>query len=114
MEDLYIYIPLAPLIGSIVAGLAGRWIGRAGAHWVTILGVAVAFALSLLALKHHEQDGKTQAQGENAQDQIDSQQKSKGHTQQRRVCQGSTEIDHPAPDDETADGTGRKRHTGSA
>ncbi len=39
-------IALAPLLGAIVAGLFGRQIGRAGAHWVTILGVAVSCALS--------------------------------------------------------------------
>jgi len=51
MEQVYLAIVLAPLIGAIVAGLGSRVIGRAGAHWVTILGVAVSFALSLLVLK---------------------------------------------------------------
>jgi len=51
MEQIYLAIPLAPLFGAIVAGLFGRQIGRAGAHWVTILGVAVAFLLSLVVLK---------------------------------------------------------------
>ncbi len=41
-------IPLAPLVGAIVAGLFGRQVGRAGAHGVTILGVAVAFVLSCI------------------------------------------------------------------
>ena len=40
MENVYIAIVLAPLIAAAVAGLFGRRIGRAGAHWVTILGVA--------------------------------------------------------------------------
>ena len=39
-------IVLAPLLGSIVAGLFGRQVGRAGAHTVTILGVATSCALS--------------------------------------------------------------------
>lgn len=39
-------IPLLPLIGSIIAGLFGRQIGRSAAHWVTILAVAGAFGLS--------------------------------------------------------------------
>ena len=43
-------IALAPLLGAIVAGLFGRQIGRAGAHWVTILGVAVSCALSCQVL----------------------------------------------------------------
>jgi NADH-quinone oxidoreductase subunit L len=48
MEAIYLAIPLAPLFGAIVAGLFGKKIGRAGAHWVTTLGVAVAFLLSLV------------------------------------------------------------------
>lgn len=40
-------IVLAPLFGAIAAGLFGKRIGRAGAHWVTILGVAISFLLSL-------------------------------------------------------------------
>ena len=39
-------VVLLPLIGSILAGLFGRQIGRAGAHTVTILGVAGSCALS--------------------------------------------------------------------
>ena len=39
-------IVLAPLLGAIVAGLFGRQVGRAGAHTVTILGVAVSCVLS--------------------------------------------------------------------
>jgi len=51
MENIYLAIPLAPLLGAIIAGLFGRQIGRAGAHTVTILGVGIAFVLSLLVLK---------------------------------------------------------------
>ncbi|HCO44161.1 NADH-quinone oxidoreductase subunit L [Immundisolibacter sp.] len=40
---------LAPLVGAVAAGLGGRLIGRTGAHVVTILGVAVSFALSCYA-----------------------------------------------------------------
>ena len=43
-------IVLAPLFGSLVAGLFGRQVGRAGAHWVTIIGVAVSCALSCWVL----------------------------------------------------------------
>ena len=45
-KSVLLAIVLAPLLGSIVAGLFGRQIGRAGAHWITILGVAVSCALS--------------------------------------------------------------------
>src|SRR5262244_2663334 len=44
--QLALIVPLAPLAGAIVAGLGGRAVGRAGAHWVTILGVAASFAVS--------------------------------------------------------------------
>ena len=44
--QLYLLVPLAPLAGAIVAGLGGRGIGRSGAHWVTIAGVAVSFVAS--------------------------------------------------------------------
>ncbi|MBN1237484.1 MAG: NADH-quinone oxidoreductase subunit L [Gammaproteobacteria bacterium] len=50
MESVYLTIVLAPLAAAIVAGLAGSRIGRAGAHWVTIIGVAISFALSLYVL----------------------------------------------------------------
>jgi NADH-quinone oxidoreductase subunit L len=50
-------IVLAPLVASIAAGLFGRRIGRAGAHSVTILGVAIAFGLSLYVLKGFVFDG---------------------------------------------------------
>ncbi len=57
MESVYLAIPLASLFGAIVAGLFGKQIGRAGAHWVTILGVAVSFVLSLVVLKDVVMDG---------------------------------------------------------
>ncbi len=50
MESILLAIVLAPLTGSIVAGLFRNQIGRAGAHTVTILGVAVSCALSLYVL----------------------------------------------------------------
>jgi NADH-quinone oxidoreductase subunit L len=43
-------IVLAPLAAAIVAGLCGRWVGRTGAHTLTILGVATSFALSSAVL----------------------------------------------------------------
>ncbi len=51
MEQTLVVIVLAPLVAAIIAGLAGRVIGRAGAHTVTIAGVAVSFALSAWVLK---------------------------------------------------------------
>ena len=48
MKTLYLLVPLAPLAGAVIAGLFGRAIGRVGAHTVTILGVAIAFAASIV------------------------------------------------------------------
>jgi NADH-quinone oxidoreductase subunit L len=59
MEAIYTAIPLAPLFGAIVAGLFGKKIGRAGAHWVTILGVAVAFLLSVVVANDVMFNGNT-------------------------------------------------------
>jgi len=49
-KSLLIAVVLAPLVGSIVAGLFGRQVGRKGAQLVTILGVAVSCALSCWTL----------------------------------------------------------------
>ena len=50
-------VPLAPLVGSIAAGLFGKAIGRRGAHVLTILGVLVAFIVSAMTLKAVAMDG---------------------------------------------------------
>ncbi len=44
-------IVLAPLFAAITSGLFGKKIGRKGAHWVTILGIALSFLLSCAVLK---------------------------------------------------------------
>jgi len=46
MKTLYLLVPLAPLAGAILAGLCGRALGRAGAHWATILSVLASFLAS--------------------------------------------------------------------
>jgi NADH-quinone oxidoreductase subunit L len=50
-------IPLLPLAAAILAGLAGRIIGRAGSATVTILAVAASCYLSLQVLKQMLWDG---------------------------------------------------------
>ena len=50
MYAYYLTIVLAPLAAAIIAGLAGKQIGRAGAHWVTIIGVGVSCLLSFHVL----------------------------------------------------------------
>jgi len=50
MKTLLVLIPLLPLAAAVVAGLLRNQVGRAGSHWVTILGVAVSFFLSAYVL----------------------------------------------------------------
>jgi NADH-quinone oxidoreductase subunit L len=45
-KTLLIWIPLAPLLAALVAGLFGRIIGRSASHWVTIFGVLASFGMS--------------------------------------------------------------------
>jgi NADH-quinone oxidoreductase subunit L len=56
-QTVLLVIALAPLVGAVVAGLFRNQVGRAGAHWVTILGVAVSFALSAYVMKLLVVDG---------------------------------------------------------
>jgi len=50
MKTAYLLAAFAPLAGALLAGLFGRTIGRAGAHTVTIAGVAIAFFASMWTL----------------------------------------------------------------
>src|SRR5258706_3048439 len=50
MQQLYLLVPLAPLVGALLAGLLANTIGRAGSHTVTILGVLVATLASYVVL----------------------------------------------------------------
>jgi NADH-quinone oxidoreductase subunit L len=50
MQSIYLTIVLAPLLASIIAGLAGKAIGRVGAQSITIFGVGVSCALSFYVL----------------------------------------------------------------
>jgi len=49
-QGLLLTVPLAPLAGALIAGLAGRWVGKRGAHTFTILGVLIAFICSAVVL----------------------------------------------------------------
>jgi NADH-quinone oxidoreductase subunit L len=51
MKSLYLLVPLAPLVGAIIAGLFCRIIPRWLAHTATIAGVAVAFITSCVIFK---------------------------------------------------------------
>ncbi|MCP5352778.1 MAG: NADH-quinone oxidoreductase subunit L [Chromatiales bacterium] len=56
-ENVLLTIVLAPLVGSVIAGLFSKQVGRAGAHWVTIIGVAISFILSASVFKALVFDG---------------------------------------------------------
>lgn len=51
MQTLYLLVPIAPLVGAIVAGLFGRYIGTTWSHRVTIALVFVSFIASLIIFK---------------------------------------------------------------
>jgi NADH-quinone oxidoreductase subunit L len=55
-------VPMAPLVGAVLAGIlgtqfGGNWIGRRLTHTLTILGVLIAFILSASTLKSVAIDG---------------------------------------------------------
>jgi NADH-quinone oxidoreductase subunit L len=51
MQNIYLAIPLLPLIAAVVVGLFGRFLPRAAAHVLTIAGVGAAFVLSAIVFK---------------------------------------------------------------
>ncbi|HSH53568.1 MAG TPA: NADH-quinone oxidoreductase subunit L [Methylotenera sp.] len=51
MQQIYLAIPLLPLVAAIIVGLFGKQLPRPAAHILTIFGVAASFALSLYVLK---------------------------------------------------------------
>lgn len=48
MQQIYLAVPLLPLIAAAIVGLFGRKLPRATAHVITILGVGAAFVLSAI------------------------------------------------------------------
>jgi len=58
-QNLLLSIALAPLIGSIIAGLFGKQVGKEWSHRAAIAGVAIAFILSAWVLKLVVVDGQT-------------------------------------------------------
>ncbi|MBC7697660.1 MAG: NADH-quinone oxidoreductase subunit L, partial [Bacteroidia bacterium] len=51
MQQIYLAIPLLPLLAAIIVGLFGKKLPRAAAHIITILGVGASFALSVYVFK---------------------------------------------------------------
>jgi NADH-quinone oxidoreductase subunit L len=50
LKTILLLIPLLPLAAAAIAGLFRDQVGRAGSHWVAILGVAASFFLSAWVL----------------------------------------------------------------
>lgn len=48
MQSLYLLVPLAPLLGAIIAGLFGKHIGRVWSHRITIALVFVSLLASII------------------------------------------------------------------
>ena len=57
MQTLYLIVPLAPLVGAILAGLFGWLIGRTWSHRITILGVAISCVASYFVFQDVQQGG---------------------------------------------------------
>jgi NADH-quinone oxidoreductase subunit L len=57
MEQIYLTIALAPLVGAIFAGFFGSLLGRMATNVVTIVGVLISTVLSLYVFNHHVLDG---------------------------------------------------------
>ena len=58
MKTAYLLVPFAPLVGAMVAGFAGRAIGKKATHRVAILGVLVSLLASLWVM-HDVAQGNT-------------------------------------------------------
>ncbi|OUR64987.1 NADH-quinone oxidoreductase subunit L [Methylophaga sp. 42_25_T18] len=58
-QSILLVIVLAPLLGSIIAGLFAKQVGRVGAHRAAIAGVSIAFTVSLWVFKLVVVDGET-------------------------------------------------------
>src|SRR5437899_243554 len=51
MQQLYLLVPIAPLVGSVIVGLWGPKLGRPTSHWLCILSVAVSTVASGFILR---------------------------------------------------------------
>ena len=58
-QNLLLTIALSPLLGSILAGFFGNKIGKTWSHRAAIIGVGLAFVLSIWVLKLVVVDGQT-------------------------------------------------------
>ena len=56
-QNLLLTAALAPLAGALIAGFAGKQVGRRGSHIATILGVLISFIASAMVLRDVAIDG---------------------------------------------------------
>ena len=57
MENTYLALVLSPLIGAVIVGLFGSFLGKQISHWLAILGVFISTILAFFVFKHHVVDG---------------------------------------------------------
>jgi len=57
MEQIYLTIALAPLVGAIYAGFFGSLLGRMATTIITIAGVLISTVLSFYVFNHHVLEG---------------------------------------------------------
>jgi NADH-quinone oxidoreductase subunit L len=57
LKTILLLIPLLPLAAAAIAGLFRNQVGRAGSHWIAILGVGASFFLSAWVLYMQVFDG---------------------------------------------------------
>jgi NADH-quinone oxidoreductase subunit L len=57
MEQIYLTIVLAPLIGAIFAGFLGSLLGKMATNIITISGIMISTILSLIVFNHHVLEG---------------------------------------------------------
>lgn len=53
MENIYLSLVLSPLVGAVIVGLFGTYLGRTLSHWIAIIGVAVSTVLAFYVFNHH-------------------------------------------------------------
>ncbi|KAA0441695.1 MAG: NADH-quinone oxidoreductase subunit L [Candidatus Thioglobus sp.] len=53
MENIYLTLVLAPLVGAIIAGFFGRAIGKQATHTIAIIGVLISTILALMVFDQH-------------------------------------------------------------
>lgn len=58
LRNVTLIILLAPLLGSLLAGIGGRNLGKKAVHWITILLMSVSFLLAILVAKWVLIDGQ--------------------------------------------------------